>query len=166
MAMARLEERPQDDVSASEIHFPNELSYQDIATGTSLGDSTLKPQLALLVKAKVLLLDDDTYELNLSEFPPLFHIGYCILLRCNTASLFEMGMLPDQADRPDFKSKKIRVVLNQPVKSEQKAEVAEVLQAVDEDRKFIYQATIVRLMKSRKVSSRVHCCFSIVQAHA
>lgn len=44
------------------------------------------------------------------------------------------------------------MALNLPVKSEQKAEVAEVLQAVDEDRKFVYQATIVRLMKSRKVS--------------
>lgn len=52
---------------------------------------------------------------------------------------------------PDFKSKKIRVNLNQPVRAEQKAEAAEVLQAVDEDRKFVYQATIVRLMKARKV---------------
>ncbi|KAL1405840.1 ubiquitin ligase (cullin) of SCF [Vanrija albida] len=49
-----------------------------------------------------------------------------------------------------FKSKKIRVQLNQPVRSEQKAEATEVLAAVDEDRKFIYQATIVRLMKARK----------------
>lgn len=42
--------------------------------------------------------------------------------------------------------------LNQAVKAEQKAETVEVLQAVDEDRKFVYQATIVRLMKARKVS--------------
>ena len=46
----------------------------------------------------------------------------------------------------------MKVNLNQPVKSEQKAETTEVLQAVDEDRKFVYQATIVRLMKARKVS--------------
>lgn len=51
-----------------------------------------------------------------------------------------------------FKSKKIRVNLNMPARAEQKAEAQEVLQAVDEDRKFIYQATIVRLMKGRKVS--------------
>lgn len=44
----------------------------------------------------------------------------------------------------DFKSKKIRVNLNQPVRAEQKVEATEVLQAVDEDRKFVYQATIVR----------------------
>lgn len=54
----------------------------------------------------------------------------------------------------DFKSKKIRVNLNIPVRAEQKADQAEVLTAVDEDRKFIYQATIVRIMKARKVSSR------------
>lgn len=41
--------------------------------------------------------------------------------------------------------------LNQAVRAEQKAEQSEVLQAVDEDRKFVYQATIVRIMKARKV---------------
>lgn len=53
-----------------------------------------------------------------------------------------------------FKSKKIRVNLNQTIKSEARAEQKEVIAAVDEDRKFVYQATIVRLMKGRKV------CFS------
>ena len=42
-----------------------------------------------------------------------------------------------------------------PARSEQKAEAQEVLAAVDEDRKFVYQATIVRLMKGRKVSYTV-----------
>jgi len=44
----------------------------------------------------------------------------------------------------DFKSKKIRVNLNQPIKAEVKAETAEVLKNVDEDRKYVIQATIVR----------------------
>ncbi|WWD18765.1 hypothetical protein CI109_103220 [Kwoniella shandongensis] len=92
------------------------LTFRDILSGTKISDSILKPQLALLVKAKVLLQSgEDTYDLNLN-----------------------------------FKSKKIRVQLNQAVRSEQKAEQKEVLAAVDEDRKFIYQATIVRLMKGRK----------------
>lgn len=56
---------------------------------------------------------------------------------------------------PDFKSKKIRVNLNMPARAEQKVEATEVLQAVEEDRRFVYQATIVRLMKGRKVSSYV-----------
>ena len=43
-----------------------------------------------------------------------------------------------------FKSKKIRVNLNLPIKSETKAETTEVLKLVDEDRKYVSQATIVR----------------------
>lgn len=43
-----------------------------------------------------------------------------------------------------FKSKKIRVNLNQPIKSEVTAETSEVLKTVDEDRKYVIQATIVR----------------------
>ena len=38
-----------------------------------------------------------------------------------------------------------------PARAEQKVEATEVLQAVEEDRRFVYQATIVRLMKGRKV---------------
>jgi len=57
----------------------------------------------------------------------------------------------DQYDlNPNFKSKKIRVNLNLPIKAEVKAESADVLKAVDEDRKYVIQATIVRIMKARK----------------
>ncbi|KAJ7455823.1 Cullin [Mycena latifolia] len=51
---------------------------------------------------------------------------------------------------PGFKSKKIRVNLNLPIKAEVKAESSDVLKAVDEDRKYVIQATIVRIMKARK----------------
>ena len=44
----------------------------------------------------------------------------------------------------DFKSKKIRINLNMPIKAEQKAESSEVQKIVDEDRKYVIQATIVR----------------------
>jgi len=50
----------------------------------------------------------------------------------------------------DFKSKKVRVNLQIPVRSEQKAESKEVMKTVDEDRKMLLQATIVRIMKARK----------------
>lgn len=49
-----------------------------------------------------------------------------------------------------FKSKKIRINLNTPVKSEVKAESQDVMKTVDEDRKLLIQAVIVRVMKSRK----------------
>ena len=44
----------------------------------------------------------------------------------------------------DFKSKKIRVNINQPIKAEQKNEKDDVMKHVDEDRKYVIQATIVR----------------------
>lgn len=43
-----------------------------------------------------------------------------------------------------FKSKNMRVKLNVPIKGEQKLETADVMKSVDEDRKFLIQATIVR----------------------
>ncbi|KAL7420574.1 ubiquitin ligase (cullin) of SCF [Cryptotrichosporon argae] len=91
------------------------LEYKDIQAGTTISDDVLKPQLNLLVKAKVINQAEDSYSLNTS-----------------------------------FKSKTIRVQLNKTVKSEAKQETTEVLASVDEDRKFVYQATIVRIMKTRK----------------
>jgi cullin 1 len=52
----------------------------------------------------------------------------------------------------DFKAKKLKINLNVPSKTDQKAETKETLESIDEDRKWVYQATIVRIMKSRKVS--------------
>ncbi|KAJ7907748.1 cullin-1, partial [Mycena leptocephala] len=49
-----------------------------------------------------------------------------------------------------FKSKKIRVNLNLPIEAELKAEARDVLKAVDEDRKYVIQAVIVRIMKAHK----------------
>ncbi|KZV95811.1 Cullin-domain-containing protein [Exidia glandulosa HHB12029] len=57
----------------------------------------------------------------------------------------------DQYDlNPSFKSKKIRVNLNMPIKAQETKEQTEVLKTVDEDRKYVIQATIVRIMKARK----------------
>jgi cullin 1 len=43
-------------------------TFKELQTATSIAEGILKPQLVVLVKMKVLLQDDDTYELNLSEF--------------------------------------------------------------------------------------------------
>ncbi|PBK66061.1 Cullin-domain-containing protein, partial [Armillaria solidipes] len=55
---------------------------------------------------------------------------------------------PEQYDlNPDFRSKKIRINLNRPIKTEEKGEV---LKNVNEDRKYVIQTTIVRVMKARQ----------------
>ncbi|GHJ86386.1 hypothetical protein NliqN6_2788 [Naganishia liquefaciens] len=91
------------------------LSYAELSEATNLADAQLKPVLNLLVKAKLLLVDGDQYDLN-----------------------------------TNFKSKKIRININQAIRAEQKQESNDVMKAIDEDRKFVYQATIVRIMKMRK----------------
>lgn len=58
----------------------------------------------------------------------------------------------------------IRVNLNLPIKAEVKAEAQDVLKAVDEDRKYVIQATIVRIMKARKVRLSVTSLMAIADA--
>lgn len=50
----------------------------------------------------------------------------------------------------DFKNKKIKVNINVPIKAEAKAESDQMHKTIDEDRKMLIQATIVRIMKTRK----------------
>ncbi|KAI0712567.1 Cullin-domain-containing protein [Earliella scabrosa] len=70
----------------------------------------------------------------------------------------------DQYDlNPGFKSKKIRINLNMPIKAEQKAESTDVLKTVDEDRKYVIQATIVRIMKARKTMKNQALIQEVIQ---
>lgn len=106
------------------------LSQQEIEAVTKINPAQLIPVLSLLVKAKVLLQDGDQYDLNLSE---------------STAPQRQpLHIVNGLLHVPDFKSKKIRVNINQAIRSDKQTESTEVLKAVDEDRKFVYQASIVR----------------------
>ena len=83
------------------------------------------------VKAKVLINEEiEQYDLNPSNIL-LFRIS-------------------PHLSRSDFKSKKMRVNLNRPVKAGVMAESSEVLKIDDDDQKHVIQATIVRIMKTRK----------------
>jgi len=92
------------------------LSLDELLEATGISKEILVQVLGVLVKAKILINDEqEQYDLN-----------------------------------PNYKSKKIRVNLNLPIKAEVKAESTDVLKTVDEDRKYVIQASIVRVMKARK----------------
>ncbi|KAJ7804400.1 Cullin family-domain-containing protein [Mycena olivaceomarginata] len=102
-------------------------AYQaaELQEATKISAEILGQVLALLVKAKVLVNDEkDQYDLNLGAF-------------------FVLSLAS---------SRRRSVNLNLPIKAEVKAESSDVLKlkAVDEDRKYVIQPTIVRIMNARK----------------
>lgn len=113
------------------------LSYQELLASTSLNESALKSAMVGLVKSKVLLKDESSSSEERYEV--------------NTKAKF----------------KKLRMNLAIPARSEQKQETSDVMKTVDEDRKLLLQATIVRIMKSRKTlkhAQLVQECISQVAA--
>ncbi|KAH8656168.1 Cullin [Tricladium varicosporioides] len=99
-------------------------SYEDIAKATQLQSDVLDPALGIFLKAKVLNMTGGG-----SDKPgpgKMFALNY------------------------DYRSKKIRMNLNIPVKAEQKQEVEDTHKTIEEDRKLLMQSAIVRIMKARK----------------
>lgn len=115
-------------------HLGDSISFEDLKTATNLGEKTLKGVLQLLVKQKVIELKDSNYELNLK------YKNKKVVRSRNRKHALCLTRTHVQ----------IRVNLNQAIKSETKAETADVLKTVDDDRKHLIQAVIVRVMKSRK----------------
>ncbi|KAI0055375.1 Cullin-domain-containing protein [Artomyces pyxidatus] len=102
----------------------------------------------------VLLQYNDNDTLSLDELVAATEISKEILVQVLALLTKARILISEETDQydlnPNFKSKKIRVNLNQPIKAEVKAESNDVLKTVDEDRKYVIQATIVRIMKARK----------------
>ncbi|BFZ57313.1 ubiquitin ligase (cullin) of SCF [Savitreella phatthalungensis] len=101
------------------------LSYEELQAQTGL---TAKEQLTgalnIMLKAKVLLLESGTGGLG------------------EAGSRYTLN--------ENFKSKKLKINLNMPIKSEQKHEAEETHKTIEEDRKLLTQSAIVRIMKARK----------------
>lgn len=111
-----------------------EYSLQELMTNTQMNQATVEAQLGILTKAKVLLTDAAPGDLQ-GRY------------RANT----------------DYKGKKLRVNLAVPIKAEQRQEVEETSKTVEEDRKMLIQACIVRVMKTRKQLKHVMLVQEVVQ---
>lgn len=99
------------------LQYNKDTSYtwEELSQSTGLDAPTLAGQLGILVKAKVLLLSNGS------------KVG-------DAGSKYELNM--------DFKSKKIRMNLNMPIKSEQKAEADETHKTVEQDRAMVIQVRV------------------------
>jgi cullin 1 len=110
------------------LMYNRALSYtwEELLEATGMNPDTLQGQVGILVKAKVLVATGA--------------VGA-------SGSKYDLNV--------DFKSKKVRVNLNITVKSEQKQESDDTHKMIEEDRKILIQAAIVRIMKTRKVLKHV-----------
>ncbi|KAH9370139.1 hypothetical protein HPB48_015106 [Haemaphysalis longicornis] len=76
----------------------------------------------------------------------------CKLLLCADGNTAESGELPPGASvslHQAYNHKKLRVNISVPLKAEVKADQEAIERKIDEDRKIVIQAAIVRIMKSR-----------------
>ncbi|ORY39971.1 Cullin-domain-containing protein [Rhizoclosmatium globosum] len=99
-------------------------TWEELLTSTGLSPETLTTAMSTLCKAKVLTIADDA-KLGAAK------------------SKYDLNM--------DFKSKKVKINFNMPGKSETKTETEDTHKNIEEDRKLLIQAAIVRVMKTRKV---------------
>jgi len=109
------------------LMYNSEDSYtvEQIHEHTQIKMDILQQVLAILLKIRLLVTDGDASpELDMSTVIRLYK---------------------------DYKNKKLRVNINVPMKTEQKQEQEQTHKCIEEDRKLLIQACIVRIMKMRKL---------------
>ncbi|KAL7750061.1 ubiquitin ligase (cullin) of SCF [Sorochytrium milnesiophthora] len=121
------------------LQYNNALSYtfEELLENTKLDEAILSGYLSMFVKAKFLLLAPSDAPVGSPK------TSYTL----NT----------------DYKNKKIRMNLNMPLKMEQKQEVEDTHKNVEEDRKVLIQAAIVRVMKARKTIKHVGLVQEVIE---
>ena len=92
-------------------------TWEELLISTGLTPETLQSAMTTLVKSKVLTIADGTGKLS------------------DAGSKYDLNM--------EFKSKKVKINLNQPGKAEAKAEAEETHKTIEEDRKLLIQVSFL-----------------------
>lgn len=119
-------------------------TVDQLAEKTKIDLETLKQVLAILIKAK-LLFDSDQFRENGQKTSGE-------QTQDNGKDAVENRLRPETVVSLflGYKNKKIRVNINAPLKAEIRQEQEKTHKNIEEDRKLLIQASIVRIMKTRK----------------
>lgn len=122
-------------------------SVGSIQSQTAIEFPTLLQILHILLKAKVLKVDDEATSGHSADTLATPSIS----LIAEDSSDLRLTTETNLVLYTNYKNKRVRVYLNVPLKGEAKQETEQTLGNVDLDRKLFVQACIVRIMKTRKV---------------
>jgi cullin 1 len=104
------------------------LTSADIEARTKMSPGVIKQVLTVLTKAKVLQFEKGSFSVNMGFKSKKVSLRATTTYRAKSEPL----------------STKIRLNISGPIKAEQKKDSEEVVKAAEDDRKYVYQATIVR----------------------
>ncbi|VVT56546.1 uncharacterized protein SAPINGB_P005144 [Magnusiomyces paraingens] len=151
------------------LPFNDALEYtiEQLKDITLLDDDFLKGSLTILLKARILFMSGGNGSSSGSGKPSsadgdamdVDEAGSASKKKTSGATIDEaLVAAPGTKYRlnTDFKSKKMRINLNLPLKNDQKKEAEDTQKSLVDDRRMFLDACIVRIMKARQELSHVH----------